>query len=505
MSLFNILVQLPHERLRNLANEFGLSSSSPSKRTILHELTSRYRDEGFIAVLVNDLPQETLGLLRGLVFYTPETETETIAIPASLCTTWCQNLVLDELLTPLFDLGILFRDANLPPDQVIFPEEIRQTIKSLFLSPYRCLQPQGEYELDGMAVRSPGLEAIFHLLCVLLHYRTIQTQKGSIHRKTVERWSTRVGIDYPKETFFQFAVEFCENQGLLSISKEHYRPSVHVKSWFSQEEKTLRSELWSYYSKHRLFRDRWFQQFLTLFRTAEGWIQIHQKSPVFSIADIVNAWGYPDESALILDALEWLAFLGLIQFNHAEMPTTFHITREGIETLCHCSIPTGESPPADFCMLQPNFDFLVPPGFGYAVLWNLEHLAEFKRRDVFTEYHISQHSILFGMRRGWKREEVHDFFRNLTGGRFSGNVEYSLDEWTRRYGQITLRRIVLLECVTPDLAEEIAHVPEVRDMLEQRISDRCYAVSEVHVRTVLRILRERGYEPSAAKRLIDEE
>ena len=502
MSLFNLLVHLPHERLRSLANEFGISSASPSKRTILNDLTARYRDERFISVLVDELPEETKGLLRGLVFFTPETES--ISIPDPLRAAWRGSLTLEEQLTPLLDLGLLFSESSKDCEQLILPEEIRNTLRSLFLAPYRKLSPQGEMALDGMTHLHPGLEAVYHLLCVVLHHRTIQTQKGTIHRKSVERWGLRLDAE-PREDFFQFVFEFCRDNGLLSVSKNRYRPTAKVAEWFSRDEKVLRNDLWAYYLKTRLFPDRSLQMLPAILRSAEKWIADNQKAPVFSIGDIYSLMGDGTSSERLIDCLEWLQFFGLLRLNDPEMPTTFYPTLDGIEILCRSELPEPEPLPADFCVLQPNFDLLAPPVVGYPQLWKLEHLAEFKRRDVFTEYHISQQSILFGMRRGWKRESVMEFFDRLTGNRLSGNVRYSLEEWCNKYGQITLRRIVLVECATAELAEEMSHVPDLTGMLDRRISDRCFAVSESNARAVLKILRERGYEPSAAKRLTDEE
>lgn len=502
MSLFNILVDLPHERLRGLANEFGVSSSSPSKRTILSELTSRYRDEKFIETLVEALPQETQGFLRALVFFTPEKES--IAIPDSLSRGWNNSLSLEERLLPLFDVGFLFRDPSGEIDAVIFPEEIRGTLQSMFLSPYRALQPLNEYELEAMAPRSPVLEALFHLLSVLLHHPAIQTQKGTIHRKTIERWLVRWGGDDPQDRFFSFIFAFCENHNLVTLHKDHYRPTAVVAQWLMREEKVLRNEIWSYFLKTWIWPNPDRQKIYPIFCSVKNWVQSESKSPVFSLSDFFSGLGVDESGGRFLDEMRRLQFLGLIRLHGSETPTDFHLTRDGIEILCRREVSAFEPAPVDFCVLQPNFDLLVPPVVGYSALWKLEQLAEFKRRDVFTEYHISQNSILFGMRRGWTGEEVLAFFREQTGGRFSGNVEYSLDEWVRKYGQIKLRRIVLVECAVPDLAEEIAHVPELNGLLEQRISDRCYAVAEANARSVLRILREKGYEP-AAKRLTDEE
>jgi XPB/Ssl2-like helicase family protein len=506
MSLFNILVNAPHERLRRLANEFGISSASPSKRTILHELTRRYKDEGFISELLKGLPEESKRMIFGLVFFTPDIET--IVIPRSLKKLCKKTCIMDDCLIHLFDVGLLFRDADGADDCVLLPEEIRRTLHSHYIVDFLKLAPQGEYELEGMSVHHPGLESVFHLACVVLHHRPVQTQKGMVHRKSIDRWAERLGNAALPDQFFEFVFEFCTARDFFTIHKNRIKITSAAGDWFNRDEKAIRNDIWAYYLETRIMPNPALQILLVVLRSIERFVKDDKKSPVFAISDFHTAWSgavqETDSNVKCLDSLKWLSFLGLIQFNDVEMPTTFFLTRDGIEILLYMELPKEESH-ADRCVLQPNFDMLVPPSFRYPDLWKLEYLAEFKKRDIFTEYHFSQRSIMFGMRRGRKTDDTLNFIKNLTGDRIPDNIRYSIEEWCGKYGQITLKKTVLVECASVDLAEEMSHIPEISQMLEQRIADRYFIIAEPNAHQVMHILRDKGYEPAAIKRFTGEE
>ncbi len=506
MSLFNILVNAPHERLRRLANEFGISSASPSKRTILHELMHCYKDEGFISALVKGLPEQSKRMIYGLVFFTPDIET--IIIPRSLKKLCTKTCIMDDCLIHLFDVGLLFRDSDSAEDCVLLPEEIRRTLQNHYTSDFSKLTPQSEYELEGISVRHPGLEAVFHLASVVLHHRPVQTQKGMVHRKSIDRWAERLSNSDLPDQFFEFVFEFCIERDFFTIHKNRIRITPAASEWFNRDEISIKNDIWSYYLETRIMPNPALQALLVVLRSMEKFVQDNNKSPVYSISDFHSAWSVAiqedDSISLCLDALKWLSFLGLIQFNTPKKPTTFFLTRVGIENLLYIKFPPETHPP-DRCVLQPNFDMLVPPSFRYPDLWELEHLAEFKKRDIFTEYHISQRSILFGMRRGRKTDKTLNFLNSLTGDRIPENIKYSVEEWCGKYGQITLKKTVLVECASVDLAEEMSHIPEISNMLEQRIADRYFIIAELNAHQVMYILRDKGYEPAAVKRFAGEE
>jgi len=135
----------------------------------------------------------------------------------------------------------------------------------------------------------------------------------------------------------------------------------------------------------------------------------------------------------------------------------------------------------------------------------LDQIAECQQQDVFSEFRLTQQSILNAMRRGWTKDAIFRLLSEYTHERIPENVRISLEEWTGKYGQIHLRRTVLVECISEELADELEHVPEVQQMLPNRVSPRHFAVDAGDARKLIKLLQERGYEPSSERGLLEEE
>ncbi len=514
MNLYNLLVHLPNEQLKRLAQEFGVSAMSPSQKNLTDAIAARYKDRSFLSLMFDELPEDCRALLQALVFFTPLNQA-VLTIPEPFQRMRFRSVSFEESLSLLFDMGLLFHDSSGDADQVVLPPELRQALRSLFLDSYSELKPLRELPLETVRAGQDGVEAVFHLLGILLHYRAPQTRKGSIHKKIVERWRDRfagIGLD---EDFFQFAFDFCLDQELLTVHHGNYRPSPKVSDWLCKAPLKLRDEVWRYFLHTRVLKESGLQRLLVVLHGTWKSVCRKKTSPVFSIQSLEEILTQDKDSSdsaswPVLNGLQWLEYLGIVhiervrELSGVERPDVFSLTGIGADILFDEAISEREESRPHHAVLQPNFDLLVPSAVDYLSLWKLEKLAEFRRRDVMSEYHLSQHSIIFAMRRGWSQDEVFGFIGELISGPIPDNVRYSLEAWCGMYGQITLRRTVLIECVSPELADEMIHVPGVRPMIEERIADRYFTVTESNAKPLMRLLQDRGYEP-AAKRLTGEE
>lgn len=504
MNLFTILAHLPHEQLRRLAHEFGITAASPSKRTLLDALTLKYRDPCFLSNLMNELPSPSRGLLRFLVFFS-EAQSEIFLFPDTLPSVEPSGKLLADHLTPLLESGLLFLDQTGPERQVLFPAEVRRALRPLFSAPFGSLRPCEERSVDSVPPRIPALEGIFHWLSLLRRRKIRLTRKGAVPRTILDQWLERQGYPAGREEHFEFVLNYGLSRGLILSAHGIYRLSPSAEEWFARGESQMHRDVWEYFRGTMLPLETGIQTVLTALYAAEDWVRRHQTLPVFLVEDLVQALGAqarPGGEApsreRITTWLRWLEFLGLVHLGNRQTAPALTLTRTAARILFEVELPSPAAASSP-CILQPNFDLLVPPLAGYRILWQLEQMAEFRRRDVLTEYHLSRRSVLSAMRRGWSRAEVLDFLEELTGGGLPGNVRYTLGEWCGHYGRIRLRRTVLVECAGADLAEELEHVPDVKSILGERIADRFFAVPETRARELIRLLRERGYEPSPAQ------
>ncbi|MBD3265629.1 hypothetical protein GF373_03080 [bacterium] len=510
MSLHHFLSQMPHEQLQGLAEEFGVSFLSPSKTTLINSVMAKYRDEKFMVLLLDELSYEATGLLASLAFLT-ESRDGRIEVPRQIAGCWSQNGSLVEHLNEIVNRGFLFQGGNrLEPDNLYLPEEVRNIVIRLFSSQLENLPVEREIPLKDLSFNVTGLEAIFHLLCVLRHHPAKQTLKGDIHRKTFERWKERFGPFEPTESQFQFCIEFCHRHGLLDLKNERFRPTQKADIFFKQGNEGMRISLLHFFFEHVIYPSQHFQKLLFLLYGLYHRFPSTYAVPAYAITDLErqftqlrNLHHSADEIDLrqFRSHLRQLAFIGLIWTDKPEEPSAFSFTKEGLEFLFGFQLETqtaGEQ--TEPCMLQPTFQLLVPPQYGFATLWKLDEICEFQKHDIMTEFVLSRQSILFALRGGWTAEEIKTFLEELTQGRIPDIVRYSVDDWCEKYGQITFRKVMLLECKTPQLAEEIAHVPGVKDHLLEQIADKLYVIDEYHARQLYQLLLNAGYEPAVLKK-----
>ncbi|MBI1388520.1 MAG: hypothetical protein GC154_08740 [bacterium] len=502
MNLYQMLTHIPHERLQRIADSFGVGVYSPSKRNLLQSIGARYRDVEFLAELTAELPHSHRGLLRALVFFTPP-EHETIELGADLAAPWVEPEHLPGAVEEIAALGLIFPDDFRRNGRVILPHELRKSLLDVFRGQFKALTPRPGPASPMPPQRHIALEAVFHLLCVLLHVRVRQTQKGALHKRIFELWTQRIGEGLASESRFQFALDFVVHAGLARVEESELELTDEAARWLGHGEYENRRELIRFIVSSRVSRSREMQRLLALFASVEG-ENPPASGELYAVDDLLaelelNAW--PEESdpvprEALIERLRWLDAAGVISLDDRERPALAALTGWGRRWLSLEETVFIEPEPAAPAMIQPNFELLAPPGASYDLLWRLDQIAEFRRRDVMTEYHLSQGALLKSMRRGWTLDAVLAFLDELSGGRVPDLVRFSLEEWGARYGRIRFRRVVLVECDGPELAEEITHLPDANGALEERISGACFAVSEREARRLFKLFRERGYEPS---------
>lgn len=505
MNLYHHLAHAPHEQLRRIAHEFGVTAMSPSKRNLLHTISQRYRDPSFMVGLLEDVPAEVLGFLQALSCFTPQ-EDEKIQIPQSLVSLWCQEHTLVEHLEILQDKGFLFGEIHPLQQTVILPREVRSLVKSIVFSQENALQPVDAPPIPEQPFAHDLLDAVFHLLSVFNHFRAQLTQKGNVHKKIYERWAERCPQSIASEPLFNFVLAFCLNRELIIDGKDTYRPAPKCFDWLCQTNDAKRRDLWRYWIDSTVLPSRAYQNLFFLMISASGSDE-ETTSLVFSVDLLKSSYQklYNTPAPNWLHTFQVLSALRLIRLDSNTEPHFFSYSQPGVVYLLGLT-PEAPSlePHPEPCILQPNFQLLVPPSVGYDRLWQLDQIAEFNRRDVFTDFHITQNRIMNAMRRGWTSEMVLKMLREYTADRIPTVVQVSVEEWTGKFGQIQLKKTVLVECASKDLADEIVHIPEVKAMLRERIADRYFAVEEVDARNLVRLLQDRGYEP-AVNRKVDEE
>lgn len=506
MNLHHLLSRLPHEVLTQLADEFGIGALTPSKRNLLDALGARYRDAAFISRMVDELSLDSRRLLQALVYFT-DPESETLTIPLSFAQAWSRRFPFAEIRQSIFDKGLLFKDHAGKTEGVILPHEIRSLLSTVFQNQSAFPHPTGFTDSGSPYRRIPVLEGLFHLLSLLHRRKALLNRNGTLHHRIFEIWKERPISESSSLPWFQTLLNFASARGLLQKQDNTYRVPSFANEWWMQEELELLRELWNFYLEKEIFPNPDFQLFLMLLLNAADAVRSPSENPIYRLRDFSEVYAKelsqndtPAET-LAIEYFEILQFLGFVEFHRNQPESTFQFTHWGKKILFSLEIPAEKQVLIpEPCVIQPNFDLLVPPSVGYGQLWQIDQTTEFFQRDVLTHFHITRNGILHAMRKGWSTETLLTFFETITAGKIPQNVRYSMEEWCGRYGQVTFQRTVLVQCNSRELADELLHIPEIRELLGERVSDRHYAVPESQARTLFQTLQEKGYEPSGIKR-----
>lgn len=508
MNLHQILSRYSFDQLQQLADETGIVTLSPSTRNLLQCIREKYRDDAFVAEVLAEAPGQSVGFLQSLL-YLVNPGPEPFDVLEEFERAW-QGGDGTPVIEPLLNKGLLFKNPG-EGGEYILPAELNRLYRRLLRpKPFAGGPPAAEFP-SGKHSRTEALESQFHLLSILSKHKAPITQKGAPHRKLFELFAKRYPDAQSDEWTFDFTVEFCGLSGLLHEQNGHLRATAKADAWFDRPDREILREAWRSYFEHYVIPSPLQQGLLVL--VMGQCAHNHEKNldlrfDYHDFAEGVaerfrHALNPPEAMDWIAKFIKTLCYFGLARLDREDAPAAIEIPQdaqgfwlglEGIE-----SAPDGEVSQADPCMMQPNFDILVPPTRGYRLLWRMEQAAEFARRDVMTRYHITQHSVMNAMRKGWEKGDVLGFFEEAAGGRIPGNVHYSLREWCEKYGEITLRRVVLVECRDEALANELTCIPEINRLLGVRLSERHFAVNEADMKSLSRAMRERGYEPASPK------
>lgn len=146
-------------------------------------------------------------------------------------------------------------------------------------------------------------------------------------------------------------------------------------------------------------------------------------------------------------------------------------------------------------ILQPTYELMVPPGTPIATLWRIESFADFEAADVMSTYRVSRASYTRALREGYTPDGIAGMIQQYAPGPMPQNVAFSLRDWGQRYGQIEMRRGVFLRCQDADLASEIQHIPELRVLIAEALSEDVLLVKEGREEELFERLEQLDYSP----------
>jgi hypothetical protein len=194
----------------------------------------------------------------------------------------------------------------------------------------------------------------------------------------------------------------------------------------------------------------------------------------------------------LLRSLYWL---GLVALDQPDQPEHLQLTPLGV-AVCQPEKEAALIPEEQQFFLQPNAEAFAPPNLSPRTLFHLRRLTGEKKGGPQGVYPLTQESLRRAMDVGITAEAICTFLERYSRTGLPANVRTLVETVGRQHGRIRLVPTgYVLVADDPALLEELRHLKTVAPMIGRSVTDNVACVSEAHVPTLLRQLRQRGYAP----------
>jgi len=181
----------------------------------------------------------------------------------------------------------------------------------------------------------------------------------------------------------------------------------------------------------------------------------------------------------IAQPLRWLGVTSLGYENETDdFPSSFLITPWGAAFLGLPHQGQEEWAPQPI-KIGPDFSILVPTGGSLYHRFQVERFADSQGSEEGAYlYRVTQDSLARLLGEDIKVETVLGFLKQAAAGRLPASVAHTLHQWGRKYGQVSLRSVVLLHVKDESILQEIQTRPQTRPYLQEIISPTAATVAE---------------------------
>ncbi len=195
----------------------------------------------------------------------------------------------------------------------------------------------------------------------------------------------------------------------------------------------------------------------------------------------------------IYDPLYWLGVVKL-RFSESGMLTHFAVTEPGRMFLTGDFIKRPGKPKRRF-VLQPDFEITVQREFDRSALFFLNRFANRTEMDAVFKFQVSKHSISRALQQGIDAKSIISFLKRHSSAGMPQNVEFSIKEWSAKFGSIRIRDAVILETADEFLMSEILSFRKIAAGLQERVGQRTALINSEHIDSLYRALKREGYLP----------
>lgn len=195
----------------------------------------------------------------------------------------------------------------------------------------------------------------------------------------------------------------------------------------------------------------------------------------------------------VYDPLYWLGVvkLGLDRLGHL---SHFAIAENGKCFLTQ-KFERGRRVKKKTFVLQADFEVTADRHFDRSALLFLDKFANRAQADAVFKFQITKHSIAKALQQGIEGKEIIAFLEKHSEGGMPQNVEFSIKEWSARFGNIRIRDAVILETADEFLLSELLISRRIAPLLEEQIGEKTALVDPERISSLYNVLKREGYLP----------
>lgn len=232
---------------------------------------------------------------------------------------------------------------------------------------------------------------------------------------------------------------------------------------------------------------------------AAGRVRVYLRPSGLSL-DGPDSWGEVEGAYLrflLRGPLYWLGLVDLGQEGAA-----FRLTPLG-DALLHAEAPMPTFA-EEKAIVEGNFQVWVPLEASPYLVFLLECYAERVQRDRLSCYSLTRPALQRALQRGERLETLLEALARYGRGELPQNVAYTLQEWASAYGQLYLRRPLVLSADQAVLMTEVLSDPTVQAACAERLAPGVVEVLPDQVAALVRRLAEMGRLPEVEPGVLPE-
>jgi hypothetical protein len=396
----------------------------------------------------------------------------------------------------------------------ILPEDGFSVWHSLLLMDEREDHVTLEDELEPILIRgtsSRGLaQDLFHLLTFAASNMLPLTHKGTLHKKQLMKLLEIVKASTDEVYNLPLTYHFSEIYGLklavlidASLRMRLIQSSAEqlelcktgLEAWLQLSFEQQQTQLYQLWKSYYYPAAPWLQHCIYAMEkeTPGKWCSVESV-----IKDIMHTRAFEENGSHNNLWQTWISPLHEFGWLELSKDRTGGLWfRWMIETeaapLEHSMIEHKEPGPCLY--VQPDFELLLPPTVPPYVEWEVAGFATLTGSDLVRTYRLTKESFHRACESGGNWEGIHKFLKKYSLFEVPNNVQVTLEQWGKQYGNRYFAEVVLLRCNNVELAQRIAESNKCSTYIQDWLGEMDFLVQGDRVTEFRKQLEQMGVYP----------